>query len=198
VKVLADLKKTWKTLNEGLIGTIFYCLLGLLVAVSVHWGLGFAMNTDLPIVTVSSTSMVPNLNVGDIVFIKGEETYDLGDVIVFNGWETEPIIHRIVAYSENGEVFKYDNWNQMENSEILKYKTDGKIYITKGDNNPSCDQCGGKQPVTEQDVHGKQVLVIPYLGWVKILFVKYFVNTPIIGMGALIVLAITYWLYKKW
>ena len=197
MKALGELKKIWKILNEGWIGTIFYCILGLFVALAAHWGLSIMADSDLPIVTVSSTSMVPTLNVGDIALIKGQESYEVGDIIVFDGWEKEPIIHRIVAISDGEKVDRYDNWNQMDDEKILEYG-EGKIYITKGDNNPSCDQCVGKSPVKENKIHGKEILTIPYLGWIKILFVRYFIQTPVIGISTSTILLIIYLIYKRW
>ena len=196
MKALVGLKKVWKVMNEGWTGTLFYCFLGLIVALSVHWALGIVFHTDLPIVTVSSRSMVPTLNVGDIVFIKGSNEYKPGDIIVFKGWEPEPIIHRVVAYTDGKNVFRYDDWNEMSDDEILSWEA--KIYITKGDNNPSCDQCAGKLPVRQQNIYGKMILVVPYLGWVKILFVRYFVRKPLVGIGTAIILGALYWVYKRW
>ena len=197
MKVLVERKKIWKFLNEGWSGTISYCILGLFVALVANWGLGVVTGSNLPIVTVSSTSMVPTLNVGDIAFIKGQNSYEVGDIIVFNGWEKEPIIHRIVAISDDGKIERYDNWNQMNDEKILGYGNE-KIYITKGDNNPSCDQCYGKLPVKENEIYGKEFLIIPYLGWIKILAVRYFVQTPVIGISTSIVLLVIYLIYKRW
>lgn len=197
MKVLVELKKIWKILNEGWISIVFYCILGLLVALTVHWSLGFIVDSDLPMVTVSSTSMVPTLNIGDIAFLKGQDSYELGDIIVFDGWEKEPIIHRIVAISDGEKIERYNNWSQMSDEKILGYGK-GKIYITKGDNNPSCDQCYGKLPVKENKIHGKEILIIPYLGWIKILFVRYIIKNPIIGISTSIILITIYWIYKRW
>ena len=202
MKVLVELKnikKTWNDWNVGWKGVVIYSLLGVIIAFSVHQVFGLVLGTQLPIVTVSSGSMVPTLNVGDIVFIKGEKTYQLGNIIVFRGWESEPIIHRIVAYSDGNVVKKYDDWNQLTDKKIKEMaQGKGKIYITKGDHNPACDQCGGKLPPTDSEIYGKSILVIPYLGWVKILFVDYFIKDPVVGVTILIVLGIGYWAYKKW
>lgn len=198
MKALVDRKKIWKILNEGWTGTIFYIVLGLIIAVFVHWGLGIVLNTELPIVTVSSQSMVPTLNVGDIVFIEGEKNYSLGDIIVFKGWEKDPIIHRIVAFSDGNVVKKLKGWNELSDKDIKEIEQGkGKIYITKGDNNPTCDQCYGELPARESDVYGKEIFIIPYLGWIKILFVEYFIKKPAIGVGTVILLGGIYWIYKK-
>ncbi len=191
--------KIWETLNTGWTGALFYCFLGIIVAFSVHQVSGLALGTGLPIVTVSSQSMVPTLNVGDIVIIKGEETYGTGDIIVFKGWESDPIIHRVVAAAEGNNVAKLDGWNEMTDQFVAQMAYGrGKIYITKGDNNPRCDQCVNRLPVEESEVYGKAVAKIPYLGWVKILVIDWFVNDPIVGIVILFVVGVTYYVYKKW
>lgn len=193
-----NMKKTWDALNTGWIGIVFYCFLGILVAFSVHQASGLILNTELPIVTVSSKSMVPTLNVGDIVIIKGQETYELGDVIVFAGWETEPIIHRAVAIGNYPDVEKLEGWNELTDKYIgeMAYGK-GKIYITRGDNNLRCDQCAGRFPVEEKRVYGKSVARIPYLGWVKILAVEWFIRDPVLGIAILIIMGVAYSIYKK-
>lgn len=189
----------WETLNTGWTGALFYCFLGIIVAFSVHQVSGLALETDLPIVTVSSRSMVPTLNVGDIVIIKGEETYSTGDIIVFSGWEKDPIIHRIVAAADGSRVEKIEGWSELTDQFISEMAYGrGKIYITKGDNNPRCDQCVSRLPVRESEVYGKAVAKIPYLGWVKILVIDWFVTDPIVGVIILLVVGVTYYVYKKW
>lgn len=115
-------------------------------------------------VAVESGSMEPNIHVGDIVFVSarteittyqqgggvGYTTFnDYGDVIIFrpNGDYTEkPIIHRAMYLTEEG-------------------------YITKGDNNPGCDQPGRINPVKEEWVVGVARFRIPYIGYIP-LFVR--------------------------
>ena len=184
--------------------TIIYCLLGLLIAVALNRGLAIALGTSLPVVTVSSESMVPTLNVGDISVIYGREDYQLRDIIVFDGWEKEPIIHRIVGVIENknGEiVVKKDGRLSLSESDLKDYgkdffenKNNSKIYITKGDGNRKCDQCYGYKPVLKSQIHGKSVFVIPYLGWVKLFVFQYIVYNPtgLLATGILIGLYIIY------
>ena len=74
---------------------------------------------------------------------------------------------------------------------------DRKIFITKGDNNARCDQCYGIPPVPESNVYGKAVIVIPYLGWVKILFVKFFIESPIYGIMFILISTVVYSIYKR-
>lgn len=191
-------KKKWKELNEGWKGTVLYCILGICFAILVHSISGILLGTSLPIVTVSSESMVPTLNVGDVVIIKGEEEYNPGDIIVFDGWEDEPIIHRIVAIVEDGKIKRFDGWNGLDDESLKKLaEGKGKIYITKGDNNANCDQYVFP-PVEESRIYGKAVTKIPYIGWVKILFVMWFVKDPLFGAMIVVVLGAIYYGYKRW
>ena len=81
------------------------------------------------------------LNKGDIVFVWGRSTYELGDVIIFKADTTNPIIHRVVVRSPIG---------------------------TKGDNN--LNQLSFERMITKDRILGKAVARVPYLGWVKLIF----------------------------
>ncbi|MFB6075635.1 MAG: signal peptidase I [Candidatus Aenigmatarchaeota archaeon] len=191
-------------MNET-VETILYCFLGLLIAVSLNRGLALALGTSLPVVTVSSKSMVPTLKVGDIAVIYGREEYQLEDIIVFDGWEKEPIIHRIVGVVERKDketIVEKDKRLDLSEKELKNYGEDffsknniSKFYITKGDGNRRCDQCYGYSPVLEPKIHGKSVVVIPYLGWVKLLAFQYIIYNPI-GLGVVGILVGLFILYK--
>jgi len=110
---------------------------------------GTALQTDKPVVTVVSCSMYPELNVGDILVVKGDEfeNYKEGDIIVFdvNQEDSEiPIIHRIVETGDD--------------------------YVgAQGDNNP--EQQEFEKRIEPEQIHGKTVLKIPRLGLIKLLAV---------------------------
>jgi signal peptidase len=140
------------------------------------------------VVAVESESMVPNMNVGDLVFVAAQDRYgpltswaegqetgyakfatypDLqgnqvyGDVIIYkpNGDSSvHPIIHRAVVW--------YDN-------------TSTPGYITKGDNNPTVDQdayyqgIGVIQPVQKEWIVGKALFAIPLVGYLPLHIVEF-------------------------
>ena len=81
-------------------------------------------------------------NKGDIMVLIGSEKINIGDVIVFRGGASEPIIHRVV---------KIDSLQ------------------TKGDQNTGSrnDEIG----ISKDRIIGKAVIRVPYLGWVKLIFV---------------------------
>ncbi|MFH1396318.1 MAG: signal peptidase I [archaeon] len=92
-------------------------------------------------------------NRGDIIVLRGayRDSLDVGDVLVFQGPKPQPIIHRVVnEWEVDGEMF----------------------YQTKGDHNR--DSFGGElgeTEISEDRIIGKGWIRIPYLGWIKILFV---------------------------
>lgn len=90
-------------------------------------------------------------NTGDIMVLRGREPgkIGIGDVIVYKGSRADPIIHRVVRkYRENGEWF----------------------FQTKGDHNP--DSNFDEKKISERQLVGKAFFRIPYLGWIKIWFVR--------------------------
>lgn len=137
------------------------------------------------VVAVESESMVPNMNIGDLVFVAAADRYGelqtwedglstgygrfndnpdkqgntvYGDVIIYrpNGDDSiHPIIHRAVTW------YEYNATNPDFNSG----------YVTKGDNNQACDQeygiagIGAIKPVKKEWVIGKALFSIPYLGY---------------------------------
>lgn len=102
--------------------------------------------------TVSSWKFHNGMSKGDIIFVTGnkDKVYKIGDVIVFsvqgNG---VPIIHRIIAiHNIDGETF----------------------YETKGDHNDG--QHTYEKLISKKQVLGKSVFRIPYIGWIKLVFVE--------------------------
>lgn len=92
-------------------------------------------------------------NKGDVIILwrAREGNVHSGDILVFEGDRPQPIIHRVVAaYQENGK----------------------KYYHTKGDHNEdSLPGPSGETKISENRLLGKGLVRIPYLGWIKILFV---------------------------
>jgi signal peptidase len=116
-----------------------------LVVVALIFGAPRLLNTDTPLAVVTSWSMEPTLHVGDLIVVSGREPLRIGDVIVYAKPNGELIVHRLVAVEEG-----------------LR----GTLFITKGDANPGVDA-----PVDPGRVKGKVILVIPYLGTLR-LFVE--------------------------
>lgn len=176
---LEELRRKWRELTEGPAGWIIYLFLGVVLALALNKGLGLAFSTQYPVVTVKSTSMVPTLNVGDIVFVYGRGEYNPGDIVVFNGWRGTPIIHRIVAKAEKtSQEVKIEMWRGFDQISKEKFRQLARkspsrnLYITKGDHNSFCDQCSGKDYLKKEGIYGKKIFRVPYLGWVKLGLVR--------------------------
>jgi len=192
--MLEKIRKYWKMATEGWIGWITYALLGIILAYATNFVLGLILRTDLPLVVVVSSSMSHKpekgilcgsyvevfentfddywrycektfknfeitkedfmkfpfnrgLDVGDVAVVAGSETYSVGDIIVFSPKGVKyPIIHRIVAMNEDGS------------------------FQTKGDHNFA--QLPYEYKVEKNQIHGKVVFVIPYIGLIKVLVVR--------------------------
>ena len=103
--------------------------------------------TDTPIIVIASGSMSPALEVGDIVIVQGvpPTSIQVGDIIVFDSPQKIQTIHRVTQIQTlpNGTI---------------KFKT-------KGDANPNEDPYW----VSEQNIHGRVLYQIPWLGWLVLI-----------------------------
>ena len=119
------------------------------VAVLVIWiGLQAAFGTQNPFYVVASGSMIPVLQVYDIIVIQGHEPFEevqVGDIIVFDrpSDHNRVIVHRVQS--------------------ILN--EDPKTVRTQGDANPTWIK-GTDYPITEEEYIGKVAYIIPQLGYV--------------------------------
>ncbi len=99
-------------------------------------------------------SFQDGFNKGDVIILwrANSRNIDLGDVLIFQAHRPQPIIHRVVGITEEA----------------------GKIYYqTKGDHNSDSIEGGLRETkIDESRLLGKGVIRIPYLGWLKILFVE--------------------------
>ncbi len=140
------------------------------------------------VVTIESESMVPHMNVGDLVLVVDEDRFgglttwvegqhtgyssfgDYGDVIVYrpNGADSvHPIIHRAMTYVDTAAV---------EESGLAQFYADPHGgYITRGDNNPYIDQgnlripgVGVIEPVRKEWIVGKALIAVPLVGYLPL------------------------------
>ncbi|MCS7103773.1 MAG: signal peptidase I [Candidatus Korarchaeum sp.] len=113
-----------------------------------------------PFTVVTSGSMKPTLEPGDLVIVVGCDPYQLveGDIIVFRvPWSNNMIVHRIVRV-ERGP--------------------DGPLFYTKGDNNAIIDP-GHRKP---SDIYGKVVFRVPLIGFILEFFQLLPVKVAIVGL----------------
>lgn len=137
------------------------------IGIAIIWiGLRVAFGTENPFYVVSSGSMVPNLNVFDVIVVNGNIPFSqlkLGDIIVFHAYaEDKVIVHRV--------------------AEILSQ--DPRIVRTKGDANPGSIP-GIDYPVAQQNYIGKVIYVIPQIGYVTRILtppINYIIIAVIVGI----------------
>ncbi len=135
--------------NESFKSTALYILLGVLLAFFINQGLCLALSTDMPVVAVESNSMCGDSSCvfarGDLLILQGVSAEDLrvGDVIVYSVPNQQtPIVHRIIKINSDG------------------------TFQTKGDANSA--QLPFEKNIKALSIHGKEIMVIPLLGWLKI------------------------------
>tara|TARA_Y100000310_G_C20677877_1_gene814148 strand:- start:2535 stop:3101 length:567 start_codon:yes stop_codon:yes gene_type:complete len=175
-----SLKKIWHFIwyEDSFASWIVNIILAfILIKFIVYPGLGLLFGTSHPIVAVVSGSMEHQgnfndwydnhesfyadfdisreefqtynfkngFNTGDIMILKSTKNIEVGDVVVFWASRPEPIIHRVIRYDENG-------------------------IQTKGDRNSASNP--DETNINKDRIIGEAWLRIPWLGWVKIAFVR--------------------------
>ena len=140
-----------KIKNKHIIKTVTMIIIIILITTSFWFVVKVYFKTDNPIYVVTSGSMSPNINVNDLIIIKGDKEFDsleVGDIIIYFKPNTP---HECISEIRNCIVHR-----------INKVITnDGqKELITKGDNNKFADHW----TITESDYIGYVILVIPKIG----------------------------------
>ncbi|KAK6977482.1 signal peptidase complex catalytic subunit SEC11 [Favolaschia claudopus] len=140
----------------------------------MYSALGLVMNCKSPIVVVLSGSMEPGIYRGDLLFLSNYEPreYKLGDIAVYQVEDEAAvsIVHRVVQT----EVRESDSSFRM---------------LTKGDNNDLDDISlyRGLERLERKHVVGRVRGIIPYVGYVSILFNEYpRVKYTVFGVMALL------------
>jgi signal peptidase len=138
------------------------------VGVLVIWlGLQVAFGTQNPFYVVASGSMIPVLEVYDVLVVQGHEPFEdieVGDIIVFNrpSDHNRVIVHRVVSIMED----------------------DPKTIRTQGDANPGSIP-GTDFPITEEEYIGKVAYTIPQVGYITQLIkppVNYVIIAIVVGI----------------
>lgn len=123
----------------------YFLAIALLLAFGTLQTTGSVLETEKPVVTVVSCSMYPELNVGDLVVVQGEDFSEIEerDVVVYDVDKMPiPVVHRVIEKQKNS-------------------------LETQGDNNPG--QLDFEKNVTPEQIHGTQLFTVPRIGLVKIL-----------------------------
>ena len=143
-----------------------------IVAIAVIWiGLQVIFGTANPFYVVSSGSMIPTLEVYDVIVVEGNTSFEdvkKGDIIVFYSpakydlGEERVIVHRVESIISE----------------------DPKTIQTKGDANPRAMK-NVDYPITEKIYLGKVEYIIPQVGYITQVLqppINYIIIAIIIGV----------------
>ena len=144
----------------------------IVIAIAVIWiGLQVIFGTSNPFYVVSSGSMIPTLEVYDVIVVEGNTSFqdiNKGDIIVFFSpakyelGEERVIVHRVDSIMSE----------------------DPRIIQTKGDNNPRSMK-NVDYPITKEIYLGKVEHVIPQVGYITQILqppINYIIIAIIIGV----------------
>ena len=153
-----------RSISKGVIKDIVIVGVGVLV---IWFGLTLAFGTQNPFYVVASGSMIPELEVYDVLIVQGHEPFEdleIGDIIVFNrpSDHNRVIVHRVVSIINDDPI----------------------ILRTKGDANPASIP-GTDFPITEEEYIGKVVYTLPQVGYVTQLLkppINYVIIAVVIGI----------------
>ena len=157
-----------KTSTKNLIKDVII----IVVAIAVIWlGLQAVFGTANPFYVVSSGSMIPALEIYDVIVVEGNTPFDdvkKGDIIVFYSpklyeqGKERVIVHRVTLIMDDAP----------------------KIVRTKGDSHPG-SIAGTDYPITEKEYLGKVEYVIPQVGYITQILqppINYIIIAVIIGV----------------
>ena len=159
-----------------------------------------ALSNSNPFYVVASGSMVPVLNVNDLIVVWGKDnntSFDsakVGDIIVFKAFVAEPgekegktIVHRVASVFEEGETLRGNaEMNRLCYPVSVPVVLENKTILTKGDAN-ECSIPGVDIPITEENYIGKVIYTVPQVGIIPA-FLKPPVNYIIMAViGGLLV-----------
>jgi len=152
------------SIPKGVVKDIIIVAIGVLV---IWIGLQVAFGTENPFYVVASGSMIPVLEVYDVLIVSGHEPFEeieVGDIIVFDrpSDHNRVIVHRVVSIISE----------------------DPKTIRTQGDAN-SGSIPGTDYPITEEEYIGKVAYTLPQVGYVTQLLkppINYVIIAVVIGI----------------
>lgn len=153
-----------KSMSKGILKDIIIVAIGVIV---IWISLQVVFGTHNPFYVVASGSMIPVLEVYDVLIVQGHVPFEdikVGDIIVFNRPTTHDrvIVHRVASIIDD----------------------EPKTIRTKGDANPASIP-GTDFPITKEDYIGKVAYVIPQLGYVTQLLkppINYIIIVIVVGI----------------
>ncbi|HLC98761.1 MAG TPA: hypothetical protein VJC00_02020 [Candidatus Nanoarchaeia archaeon] len=107
---------------------------------------------------------------GDIMVLYGIDGVEVGDVVVFWGGKKEPIIHRAVVRWEADGDFRFQTKGDNNMDSLQVYQNFLGARVPKG--SEGAIKVIDETDIGKDDLVGKAILRIPYLGYIKIWFVE--------------------------
>jgi signal peptidase len=153
-----------RSIPKGVVKDIIIVGVGVLV---IWIGLQVTFGTQNPFYVVASGSMIPVLQVYDVLIVQGHEPFEdiqVDDIIVFNrpSDHNRVIVHRVVSIIQD----------------------EPKTIRTQGDANPASIP-GTDFPITEEEYIGKVAYVLPQVGYVTQLLkppINYVIIAIVVGI----------------
>ncbi len=153
-----------RSIPKGVIKDIVIVGVGVLV---IWIGLQVAFGTQNPFYVVASGSMIPALEVYDVLIVSGHvpfEDIEVGDIIVFNrpSDHNRVIVHRVASILED----------------------EPRELRTKGDANPASIP-GTDFPITEKEYIGEVAYTLPQVGYITQLLrppINYIIIVIVVGV----------------
>ena len=123
-----------KAETKIIIRRVVLVLLVLMLCLNIHIlntaniiGNQLAMPFNVGLATVQSNSMVPALNKGDLLLVKGEGEYEPGDIVVYQS-QSKLVVHRIVSIESDTVTTKGDA-NNIEDVPFDSSQIKGKVIV---------------------------------------------------------------------
>jgi signal peptidase I len=127
-----------------------------------------------PFYVVASGSMVPTLNINDLIIVWGKDNNTsfnnakVHDIIVFRAVDpaedNKTIVHRVVKIFQKGDILAGNSaFNNLCEPMMMPKIAPGKIIMTKGDAN-DCSIPLIDIPITKENYVGKVIFTIPQVG----------------------------------
>jgi len=153
-----------RSISRGVVKDIIIVAVGVII---IWVGLQAVFGTQNPFYVVSSGSMIPELQIFDVLVVQGNDPFEevkVGEIIVFNrpSGKDRVIVHRVASIIDE----------------------DPLTIRTKGDANPASIP-GTDFPITEEEYIGKVAYVIPQVGYITRILtppINYIIIAIIIGI----------------
>lgn len=193
--------------EEGVLSVGREVAVAFIAAIIFWYLLCFALGTQKPLDVVTSCSMLPELQRGDLVLISGGQVraplvnlseqpafsfvaqraqctknYDSGDKAPIACTTGATIGGTNVAVDKSNDIIVFESG--VPGIDLIIHRAFARVayrersyYLTKGDNNNILDQEGFAKAVPAENVHGKVIFRIPLVGYFKLLLFGQF-KTP--------------------